>query len=917
MIAPHSRSATVRLLESGCTVPFIARYRTSETGGLTPEEIRAVRLEWLRVQAVDARRAAIVKKLGAVAAGTPLTARLRRRLDAARTLHALEELYAPFKTKRRTRAAVAIERGVEPLCRAVWDGRLPPHAAAPRGLATWAARLAGGAREEGIALATDLLASYVATEPAVVRAARAVCEREAKLRARPKKAKTAKTKKAKASVRGNGERAGGDAATFRGYFEFHEPVRRCRPHQILALNRGAALGALSVALTMPSAETGEATVRAATARARNVRERGDAAALMRAAEAAAWTRLIKPSLSRALRKASTARAHAHAVGVFARNVRSALLAPPLPRRRVLGVDPAFRSGCKLAAVDERGVVLRTAVVHPHDGSAATRARANELTARLARELRLEVAAIGNGTACRETEKWLAELIGSGAMPPRFAYTIVSEAGASVYSASPAAHLEFPSRTPSEIGAISIARRLQDPLLELVKVAPVSLGVGLYQHDLPAADLRYALEGAVQDAVALVGVDVNSASEALLSLVPGLTATTAKALYARVQSDPLEKRAELTSIAGIGPKAYEQCAGFLRVVSAGADPLDGTCIHPETYSIARVLLARAGVDAALVLAPSGSADAMLRRERLDRIEITPALARRILVGDGEAAEAVIDLTCEPNASGGGESALRTIGEAGVRDVLAWLKRGAQFEPRQTRSESVFRRDVVTFPQLRVGMEVSGVVRNVVDFGAFVDIGLKSDGMLHITAMRRRGRARPDGAAAAAATSSGSVDPYSVVSVGMVLELFVISLDAQRRRVGLGLDPPRKGDGEEGSVGGVQAASASSSSRRPAERESKPKPKRKQKRKREADDGGDRVRSRGRGRSGRAPGGGSGRGRGRGWGRGRGRGSSSSSRRRGTSRGGGRARGSSSNRGRSVSAAGGSRRGGCGGARGSRR
>ena len=491
-----NRSAVVALLVSGATVPFIARYRTAQTGEATPEEIREIRVEWLRVQALDARRAAIVKKLSADGA---IGSSLRRRLDQARSLIELEDLYAPFKTKRRTRAAAARERGIEPLCAAVWRAQLPPHALRPSGLDSWARQLTGE-RDAAVAfaLAADLLASDVADAPDVVAAARATCAREAKLRARPKKA----------AKGGSGGGGSVDAATFRSYFGFEVCVRRCRPHQVLALNRGAAVGALSVALTMPVA--GLAAVRAATARLRRAQPRDTprAAAMLRAAEQEAWTRLLKPSLSRALRKDATARAHAHATKCFARNVRSALLAPPLPRRRVLGVDPAFRSGCKRAAVDERGVVLRTAVVHPHGAGAAQRDAAARTTAAMAHELNLGVAAIGNGTACRETEQWLAALIRSGVLPPAFEYTIVSEAGASVYSASPLAAAEFPAFSPAQIGAITIARRLQDPLLELVKVAPSSIGVGLYQHDLPPARLADALDGAVQDAVALVGVDAN-------------------------------------------------------------------------------------------------------------------------------------------------------------------------------------------------------------------------------------------------------------------------------------------------------------------------------------------------------------------------------------------------------------------------
>ena len=764
---PVNKSAVIALLASSATVPFIARYRTAQTGGATPEQIREIRVEWLRVQALDARRAAIVKRLIA----TGLTSSLRRRLDQARSLVELEDIYAPFKTKRKTRAAAARERGIEPLCSAVWRSQLPPHALRPRGLDAWARQLTGECDAAvAFALAADLLASYVAGAPDVVAAARATCAREAKLRARPKKA-----------AKGGRIASGGvDAATFRSYFEFEECVRRCRPHQLLALNRGAAVGALSVALAMPAA--GLAAVRTATARLRRAQPRDTprAAAMLRAAEQEAWTRLLKPSLSRALRKDATARAHAHATKCFVRNVRSALLAPPLPRRRVLGVDPAFRSGCKLAAVDERGVVLRTAVVHPHAAGAAQRDAAARTTAAMARELDLDVAAIGNGTACRETEQWLAALIRSGALPADFKYTIVSEAGASVYSASPLAAAEFPTFTPAQIGAVTIARRLQDPLLELVKVAPASIGVGLYQHDLPPAQLADALDGAVQDAVALVGVDVNSASEALLRRVPGLNAARAKALRARCAARPLAKRADLLTVHGIGANSYEQCAGFLRVVQPGADPLDGTCVHPEAYGIATELLRRAGVAPRAVLAPAGSAAATQRRAALQRVKISPELLGA--------------LRDERRAT---SAAARAIGERGIRDVLKWLVRGAGDEARAERSESVFRRDVVRFDQLEVGLLLSGVVRNVVDFGAFVDVGLKSDAMLHLSAMGVAARG----------------DPHNVVSVGMVLELFVISLDAQRGRVGLGTTPPGAPAVAAAAAGECRALRTSGAKKRP--------------------------------------------------------------------------------------------------------
>lgn len=688
--------AAVALLDDGNTIPFIARYRKEATGKLDEEELRKVaeRLEYRRK--MENRRETIVRSMTEQGVLTP---ELRAEVQAADTLQRLEDLYRPYKPKRRTRATKAREKGLQPLADLILSQPLDGD------YETLAEAFLNDKVEsivDAYAGAQDIVAEAIADDPKARDVLRTLTRRKGSF-----------------TVKVSDEEKDPDG-TYRNYYDFQGDLRRMRPHQILALNRAEREGVLKISLEIPEPEA--LGLLAQQYPADSASPLSDA--LLEAREDG-YHRLLFPAIEREERRALTDLADEHAIGVFATNLRSLLLLPPLRGQIVLGIDPGIRTGCKVAVVDATGKVLATDTIYPD----RHRDRSMQTLRRLADRHHVTIVAIGNGTAGRETEALVAEMISEGVSVK---YTIVSEAGASVYSASPLARQELPDLDVSIRGAVSIARRLQDPLAELVKIEPKAIGVGLYQHDVNQKSLGEALDVVIESAVNSVGIDLNTASPALLQHVSGIGPKLAETIVAyRDAHGAFPEREMLLSVSGLGPKAFEQAAGFLRLPNA-ADPLDNTPIHPESYDIARKLLARFGL-------PLGDTRLVQKVTDLRRSADLDALAVELGVGR---------LTLE--------------------DILDALARPGR-DPRDDLEGPILRSDVLAFDDLREGMRLRGTVRNVVDFGAFVDIGVKRDGLIHISRMGQ-GYVR---------------SPHEKVAVGDVIEVEVVEIDHQRKRIGLSL------------------------------------------------------------------------------------------------------------------------------------
>ncbi len=714
---------TVALLDEGNTIPFITRYRKELTGGLDEDQLRklADRLHYLRN--LEARRAEVAKLLEE---GGHLTPEIAAELAAAATLQAIEDIYLPFRPKRRTRAQVAREQGLQPLADlllaqdAGGQSRVDLAAAfvdPERGVADTEAAYAG---------ARDIIAETVAETAAVRQAVREATRRTGVLRV--------VRKEAAADAEGK----------YQLYHEFGESLTTLPPHRILAINRGEREGALKVEVEANH----DAFV--GTLQKRYASGQGFVADEVRAAIADGYKRLLAPAIERDLRADLTERAEAHALTIFAANLRGLLLQPPLRGRIVMGLDPGYRTGCKVAVVDATGKYLEGGVVYLHQPD-----KAKETLLKIVQKWGVQIVAIGNGTASRETEALVAEVIklhedgrsqvdgdspSSILHPPSsnrssLKYVMVSEAGASVYSASEAARDEFPDLDATQRGNVSIARRLQDPLAELVKIDPKALGVGLYQHDVDQKRLGEQLETVVESCVNYVGVDLNTASAALLGYVAGLNSKTAKSVVAhRDANGPFDSRKQLLKVKGLGPKAFEQAAGFLRIPDA-PDPLDHTAIHPESYAAARTLIQRYGADGARL------PDVAVRvRQLFASSETTPG-------------QLAADLG---------------IGVPTLNDMLDAMARPGR-DPRDAAAPPILRADVLKMEDLQPGMWLKGTVRNVVDFGAFVDIGVKHDGLVHVSEMADR----------------FVKNPLDVVQVGDVADVRVLTVDVVRGRIGLSM------------------------------------------------------------------------------------------------------------------------------------
>ena len=696
-LRPEQVRAVIELLDAGNTIPFIARYRKEVTGSLDDQVLRALaeRLEYLR--GLDKRRQEIEKALSDQGV---LTEELRKQLAAAATLAELEDIYRPFRPKRRTRATVARERGLEPL--ATWLLLQSPRED-PRDRAAVFVDPAKEVPDADAALAgaRDIIAELVSDDANLRKQLRALLTGEAVL--------ASKAAKDEDSVYSN-------------YYDFREPVRSVAAHRVLAINRGEREEFLKVSVEAPEERAMEAVRRAF------VRGRSPASAQVAAACDDAWNRLLFPSLEREVRSMLTDRANVSAIKVFSDNLRQLLMQPPIRGKVTLGVDPGFRTGCKLAVVDENGKVLDTGVGHfTLPGNEAGKAASARLIKGFVKKYGVTAIAIGNGTASRESEQFIVSLLPELS---NVAYIIVSEAGASVYSASKLAAEEFPDFDVTQRSAVSIARRMQDPLAELVKIDPKAIGVGQYQHDLKQNELTAALDGVVERCVNQVGVEVSTASAALLSHVAGIGPALAKNIVAYREENGIPSRAALKKVPKLGPKAFEQCAGFLRVRDS-RNPLDATAVHPESYAAAKKVIELLGYRPADIR--GGAADAGQRAKMYGEEK----LAREAEVG------------------------LPTL-----RDILAELQKPGR-DPRDDLPKPVLRTDVLDMSDLKPGMELTGTVRNVIDFGAFVDIGVHQDGLVHISRMADRFVRHPS----------------EVVKVGDVVKVWVVSVDAQKKRIAL--------------------------------------------------------------------------------------------------------------------------------------
>ena len=704
-LRPEQVRAVIELLDAGNTVPFIARYRKEATGSLDDQLLRELteRLEYLR--SLDKRRMEIEKSL---TEQQVLTDELRAALAAAATLAELEDIYRPFRPKRRTRATIARERGLDGLAQALllqqpFKGTLE----------TLAAPYINNEKdvpdaESALAGARDIIAEAISDDAALRKVLRGLLMRDGVL--------TACAAKEEDSV-------------YSMYYAYSERVPRVADHRVLAINRGEKEGFLKVSLTAPD-ETANRVIAQ-----RYVRPGALTAPQVAMAAQDAWDRLIFPSLEREVRSELTDRANVGAIRVFSQNLQQLLMQPPIKGRVTLGVDPGFRTGCKLAVVDENGKVLETGVGHfTLPGQARQQEQARQLICGMVARHHVTAIAIGNGTASRESEQFIASLLPS--LPQGVAYTIVSEAGASVYSASKLAAQEFPDFDVSLRSAVSIARRMQDPLAELVKIDPRSIGVGQYQHDLKQNELTAALDGVVEHCVNSVGVELSTASAELLSHVAGIGPALAKNIVAYRDENGLPSRAALKKVPKLGPRAYEQCAGFLRV-QGSKNPLDATAVHPESYDAAKALLRALDITADEL--KKGGIPGILEKARAYGLE---KLA--------------------------GETGL---GLPTLQDILAELQKPGR-DPREDLPQPILRTDVLDIKDLKPGMELMGTVRNVIDFGAFVDIGVHQDGLVHISRMANRFIKHPSEAA----------------KVGDRVKVWVVEVDEKKKRIALSMIPP---------------------------------------------------------------------------------------------------------------------------------
>ena len=689
--------AAVELIDEGCTIPFIARYRKEKTGSLNDEVLRNLgeRLTYLRN--LEEKKAQVIS---AIESQEKMTPELKKQIEEAQTMVAVEDLYRPYRPKRRTRAMIARERGLEPLAQIIASQLIKQPLAEVA-----AAYITEDVPDVQAALsgASDILAEQISDEADYRTAIRKMTFNEGILRTEAKKPE--------------------EKSVYEMYYDYSEPVKRVVGHRILAINRGEKEKILTVTLETPETEI------LTWLEKRVIRKNEpETTEFLRQMLQDSYRRLIAPAIEREIRNELTEKAEDGAIKVFGKNLTQLLMQPPIAGVTVLGWDPAFRTGCKLAVVDPTGKVLDTTVIYPTAPTTPAKiAAAKETLKKLIRKYHVELISLGNGTASRESEAVIAETLHE--IPEKVAYVITNEAGASVYSASKLATEEFPHFDVGQRSAASIARRVQDPLAELVKIDPKAIGVGQYQHDMNQKKLGDTLGGVVEDCVNRVGVELNTASASLLEYVSGINKTLAKNIVAyREENGRFLSRKDLLKVAKLGPKAFEQCAGFLRI-NGGKDPLDNTGIHPESYDAAKKLLKEMGMKPEDIANGPSAFFIKDYKKLADKLEI---------------------------------------GEPTLRDMVKELSSPGR-DPREDMPLPVLRSDVLDMKDLKEGMILKGTVRNVIDFGAFVDIGVHQDGLVHISRM----------------TKKFIKHPLEVVSVGDVVEVKVISVDVAKKRIGLSM------------------------------------------------------------------------------------------------------------------------------------
>ncbi len=693
---------TVKLIDDGNTIPFIARYRKEMTGALDDQVLRQLyeRLEYLRNLEEQRRKVyATIEEQGA------MTEEIARALENAVTLTEIEDIYRPYRPKRKTRASVAKEKGLQPLADIIYEQKNDTD---PAVLAKDFIDEEKGVTsvEEALQGASDIIAELISDDAAVRKGLRAVCTAHGTL-------KTAGAEE--------------DLGVYEMYGEYEEPIRTVPGHRTLAINRGEREKMLKVSVEFDRIRAMEIVTR------NHVNGQGLMSDMVNAAAEDAYDRLIFPAIEREIRNELTEKAEEGAIKLFSANLRQLLMQPPVKNKVTLGLDPGYRTGCKVAVVDGTGKVLDTGVIYPVPPKSKI-PEAKAIIKSLVKKHGVEMFAIGNGTASHETEVFAAEVIHE--LDMGITYMVVSEAGASVYSASKLGAEEFPDYDVSLRSAVSIARRLQDPLSELVKIDPKAIGVGQYQHDMPQNQLGEALGGVVEDCVNTVGVDLNTASAPLLSRVAGIGPALAKNIVNyRVENGAFSTRSELKKVAKLGPKAYEQCAGFLRVPES-RNFLDNTAVHPESYAAAKELLEKCGCK---------------KRSELAKLSET--------------------------IESYGASKLATelgIGEITLKDITEELMKPGR-DPRDELPKPLLRTDVMSMEDLRAGMELTGTVRNVIDFGAFIDIGVHQDGLVHISKI----------------TKKYIKHPTEVLSVGDIVKVWVLEVNTEKKRISLTMiDPSEK-------------------------------------------------------------------------------------------------------------------------------
>lgn len=699
-VSPAQIESVIKLIDEGSTIPFIARYRKEATGGLDDARLRTLEERLTYLRNLETRKAEV---LNSIKEQGKLTEELRTSIEGATVMQRVEDLYKPFKKKRATRASKAREAGLEPLADLILTQARTGKSALETAAAFVDAEGGFATAEAALQGAKDIVAEVIADD----------AEHTAALRAFTKKTATMAVEAT------DGE----EKSVYEPYYDFSESAQRIPNHRVLAINRGEKEGKLRVRVRTDQDAAIDQLGR------RIVRRNGVFAEALDEAIADSYKRLIAPSLERELRSELTERAQADAIRVFAKNTESLLQQRPVKGARIIALDPGYRTGCKVAVLDEFGKLLDYTTVYPTPPRRDIEGTKRTLDS-LVKRHRINTIVIGNGTASRETEEVVSGFIAQSSAELR--YTIVNEAGASVYSASKLASEEYPDLDVTTRGAMSLGRRLQDPLAELVKIPPQSIGVGQYQHDLNQAELGRALGDVVERVVNRVGVDLNTASASLLGYVSGISPAVAKNIVVyREENGAFTDRKQLKNVPKLGPKAFLNCAGFLRI-SDGANPLDATSVHPESYAIATKLLKRAGVKPS-ALAAGG----------------VPDIAKRI----GNVATLADELGC---------------GVPTLRDIVAELEKPGR-DPRDDAPEVVFSKSVTSLDDLNVGMELTGTVRNVVDFGAFVDIGVKQDGLVHISKLSDRFVKHPS----------------EIVSVGDTVTVWIEKIDKERGKISLSM------------------------------------------------------------------------------------------------------------------------------------